>query len=158
MNDNHNISPVTKRSAFVALLAILLLLSGCASVPMADLEQDAKLKKFSIEPDKAALYVYRNENFGGAVKMTVLLDGRLLGDTASKTYLYTEITPGKHQLVSKAENDSILDFTAVTGKIYYVWQEVKMGFFFARSQLQSVDEKTGQAGVIESKLAVPAKQ
>ena len=60
-------------------------------------------------------------------------------------------------MISKAENDSVLDLTAVAGKIYYVWQEVKMGLFLARSQLQPVDEKTGQAGVLESKLVAPAK-
>lgn len=157
MNNSHSISFFAGKTALATLAAILFLLNGCASVPMADLEQDAKLKSFTVKPDKAALYVYRNENFGGAVKMTVLLDGKLLGDTASKTYLYTEIAPGNHQLISKAENDSVLDFAAVAGKIYYVWQEVKMGFFFARSQLQSVDEKTGQAGVLESKLAAPVK-
>jgi hypothetical protein len=101
--------------------------------------------------------VFRNETMGAAIKMTVLLDGKLLGDTASKTYLYTDLEPGNHKLISKTENDSVLDFNAVAGKIYYVWQEVKMGLFAARSNLQIVDEKTGQAGVVESKLAGPVQ-
>ncbi len=87
---------------------------------MADPVQDARLKTFTAMPDKAALYVYRNENFGAAIKMTVVLDGTILGDTAAKTYLYTEIAPGSHRLISKTENDSVLDFTAVAGKIYWV--------------------------------------
>lgn len=139
------------------LLALGLLMGGCASVPMGDSAEDARLKNFSVKPDKAALYVYRNENFGAAIKMTVLLDGKLMGDTAAKTYLYSEIEPGNHKVLSKTENDSLLDFTAVAGKIYYVWQEVKMGLFAARSMLQMVDEKAGQAGVLESKLAAPSK-
>ena len=139
------------------LAGIVLLLNGCASVPMADLAQDSKAKTFTVASDRAALYVYRNESFGGTVKMTVLLDGKILGDTAAQTYLYTEIAPGDHQLTSKAENDSTLDFKALAGKIYYVWQEVKMGLMYARSQLQIVDEKAGQAGVLESKLVAPAK-
>ncbi len=132
----------------------MLIVSGCASVQMGDTQVDAKLKTFTPPKDKAALYVYRNETFGAALKMTVLLDGKILGDTASKTYLHADLEPGKHRLISKTENDSVLDFEAIAGKIYYVWQEVKMGLWQARSQLQMVDEKTGQAGVLESQLAV----
>jgi hypothetical protein len=144
------------RKMFAGLLVVFaVLVSGCASVPMGDATRDAELKTFKPKADKAALYVYRNESMGAAIKMTVVLDGKVLGDTAAKTYLYTDVEPGNHRLVSKTENDSTLDFTAVAGKIYYVWQEVKMGLFAARSSLQLVDEKDGQAGVLESKLAAP---
>jgi hypothetical protein len=132
----------------------MLVVSGCATVPMGDAQLDAKLKTFAPPKDKAALYVYRNETLGAAIKMTVALDGKILGDTGAKTYLYTELNPGKHRLVSKTENDSVLDFEAIAGKVYYVWQEVKMGLWMARSQLQMVDDKTGQTGVLESQLAV----
>lgn len=140
----------------VAFVVLALVMSGCASVSMGDPTRDAELKSFKTSPDKARLYVYRNETFGAAIKMTVLLDGKILGDTASKTYLFAEIDPGNHRLISKTENDATLDFTAVSGRIYYVWQEVKMGLFAARSQLQLVDEQTGQAGVRESNLATLA--
>ncbi|MBN3815104.1 DUF2846 domain-containing protein [Paraburkholderia sp. Se-20369] len=132
----------------------LLILAGCASVPMGDPQRDAELKTFNAPQEKAAIYVYRNESMGGAVKMPVTLDGKILGDTAAKTYLYSEVEPGRHQLVSKAENDSTLDVDTVAGKIYYVWQEVKMGIMYARNKLQLVDDATGQGGVKESKLAV----
>ncbi len=132
----------------------ILVMSGCATVQMGDTQVDSQLKTFTPLKDKAALYVYRNETFGAALKMTVLLDGKILGDTASKTYLYAELEPGRHKLISKTENDSVLDFEAIAGKIYYVWQEVKMGLWQARSQLQMMDDKTGQAGVLESQLAV----
>ena len=146
------------KQMFAGLLVMFaVLLSGCASVPMGDVTRDAELKTFKPRSDKAALYVYRNESMGAAIKMTVLLDGKILGDTAAKTYLYTELEPGKHRLISKTENDSTLDFDAVAGRIYYVWQEVKMGLFAARSSLQLVGEKDGQAGVLESKLVAPAQ-
>jgi hypothetical protein len=146
------------KKLFAALVVLLVMVvSGCASVPMADPARDAELKTFKPKTEKAGLYVFRNETMGAAIKMTVLLDGKLLGDTASKTYLYTDLEPGNHKLISKTENDSVLDFNAVAGKIYYVWQEVKMGLFAARSNLQIVDEKTGQAGVVESKLAGPVQ-
>ena len=40
----------------------------------------------------------------------------------------------------------------VYGKNYFVWQEVKMGIFYAGSMLQQVTEDVGRVGVMESKL------
>ena len=121
---------------------------------MGDPQRDAELKTFSAPQEKSAIYVYRNESMSGAVKMPVTLDRKIQGDTAAKTYLYREVKPGHRQLVSKAENDSTLDIDTVAGKIYYVWQEVKMGIMYGRSKLQLVDDTTGQEGVKESKLAI----
>lgn len=142
---------------FIALsFASLLVMGGCASVPMGDTQRDATLKTFTAPQDKAAVYVYRNESMGASVKMDVSLDGKPIGQTAAKTYLYEEVTPGHHQLLSEAENNSTLDLDVVAGKSYYVWQEVKMGIVYARNKLQLVDDQTGQTGVKESKLAVQA--
>jgi hypothetical protein len=131
-----------------------LVLSACASVPKGNPQQDAALKTFTVPTQKASLYVYRNEAMGAGVKMPVTLDGKSLGSTAAKTYLYAEVEPGQHKLTSEAENTSELTVDTVAGKAYYVWQEVKMGFLYARNKLQLVDEKTGQEGVKESELAV----
>ncbi len=134
-------------------LVVISSLAGCASVPMGSAEQDAALKKFTPPTDKAGLYIYRNESMGGAVTMHVLLDNTAIGDTAAKTYLYKEVTPGKHVITSLAENTDALEIDAKAGTVIYVWQEVKMGAFSARSKLHLVDEATGRTGVSESKLA-----
>ncbi|KVE31469.1 hypothetical protein WI93_03705 [Burkholderia vietnamiensis] len=143
-----------KLKKLFAIGVSLSILAGCASVPMGDPQRDAELKTFNAPHDKAAIYVYRNESMGGAVKMPVTLDGKILGTTGARTYLYSEVDPGHHQLVSMAENDSTLDVDTVAGKIYYVWQEVKMGVMYARNKLQLVEDVTGQTGVKESKLTV----
>lgn len=137
-------------AAFSAVL--VLLLSGCASVPMAPLDQDSKAKDFSPIPNKASLYIYRNESFGAAIPMTVSLNGKALGQTAAQTYFRLNLTPGKYNVESHAENVSNLSLTTEAGKNYFVWQEVKMGMWMARSLLQQTDETTGRAGVMESKL------
>lgn len=133
--------------------AVISSLAGCATVPMGSAEQDATLKKFTPPADKAGLYIYRNESMGSAVTMHVLLDNTPIGDTAAKTYLYKEIAPGKHVITSLAENTDTLEIDAKAGTAIYVWQEVKMGAFSARTKLHLVDEATGQKGVSESKLA-----
>lgn len=133
-------------------LSVALLMSGCASVPMASTSADAQAKTFTPIPDKAVLYVYRNETMGAAIKMPLLVDGASVGDSAAHTYVRKELAPGQHTITSKTEKDSTLTIDMIAGKIYYVWQEVKMGMFSARSALHQVDAAKGQKGVEESKL------
>jgi len=131
---------------------ISLLASGCASVPMADQAADAAAKSFKAPTDKSGIYIYRNETLGAAVTMDLFINGKPLGQTGPKTYAYVEVPPGNQKILSKAENDDLLELNTVAGKLYYIWQEVKMGLLYARNKLSLVDEKTGQAGVMESRL------
>jgi hypothetical protein len=146
-----------KHFLLVGLLAGAALVTGCASVPTASIERDMQTKTFAVKPDKANIYLYRNESIGAAVKMDVELNGKAVGQTAAKTYFMLEVAPGKHTLVSKAENDAVLDVPTKAGKNYFVWQEVKMGLLYARNKLMLVDETTGKAGVAECKLIEAAK-
>ncbi len=54
---------------------------------------------------------------------------------------------------SIAENNATLKLNTEAGKSYFVWQEVKMGMWMARAQLQQVDEAIGRKGVVECKRA-----
>lgn len=139
----------------IGALGAVVLASGCASVQMASTEMDNTAKTYAVKPDKANIYVYRNEAMGAAIKMPVALNGRMVGDTAAKTFLLLEVAPGSHTLISKTENDSVLNLNTVAGRNYFVWQEVKMGLMSARSALQLVDEPTGKAGVAECNLVQP---
>ena len=137
-------------SLVLALVAALL--GGCATVPMGDAKQDASLKTFQVAPDRAALYVYRNESMGAAIKMDVQLDGKQLGQTVANSYIFADLKPGQHTLVSSAENTDTLQFEAKPGQAVYVWQEVKMGVLYARNKLHLVAEQEGRKGVLETKL------
>lgn len=138
------------RRVLLAVAAVAVaLVSGCASVPMASPEADKQAKSYATSPTKANLYIYRNESMGGAIKMTVSVNGRVLGQSGPKTYFLVQVDPGKHEVSSLTENTSTLTVDAQPGKNYFIWQEVKMGAFSARSQLQLVDEATGRKGVDE---------
>ena len=140
-----------KKYLLTACLASAL--AGCASVPMGSSRQDAALKTFTVPPDKAAIYVYRNEAFGGTVKMGVSVDGKPIGQTAAHTYLYEQVSPGEHVVTSKAENTDSIKVDARPGSLVFIWQEVKMGFLFARNKLHLVSTTQGEAGVKEARLA-----
>ncbi|MEE4246800.1 MAG: hypothetical protein V2I33_15420, partial [Kangiellaceae bacterium] len=60
---------------FKLLLALILtsLLSACASVKYADASLDAEAKTYFTPPNKAAIYIYRNEFMGNAVTFDVFL-------------------------------------------------------------------------------------
>lgn len=146
-----------RKIVIIATLGYVALLSGCASVPMASVEEDAKAKTFAVAPGKANIYVYRNENFGAAVKLNVEMDGKVVGQTAAKTYFALEVEPGTHTLTTRSENVSTVDLVAEVGKNYFVWQEVKMGMLSPRSKMQIVEEEKGKAAVNECKLIQLAK-
>ncbi|WP_434602590.1 hypothetical protein [Pseudomonas sp. Z4-7] len=84
--------------------------------------------------------------------MAQTLNGKAVGQTVAKSYFMLSVPAGQQTLVSSAENDSELKLSTEPGKNYFVWQEVKVGFIKARNNLQVVDDKTGRAGVSESKL------
>lgn len=138
------------KKLFAATLVAMSLV-GCASVPQGDPKQDAAAKTFTIAPDKAALYIYRNETMGAAISMDVTLDGAAIGTTGAHTYLYKEVTPGKHTIVSQGQDK--LDIDAAPGTLTFVWQEVKMGMMAAGSKLHLVDATEGKKGVGETSLA-----
>ena len=136
-------------AAFIALTLV-----GCTSVLMGNAKQDAALKVFTVPADRSGIYVYRIGSILGAmVKMDVTVDGTFIGQTASNTYLYKEVTPGKHTVTSKAENTDSIDIEAMPGTLIYLRQEVQMGILYARNKLRLVDEVAGKKGITETTLA-----
>lgn len=137
-----------------APLAFALALAGCASVPMGDAERDAALKTFQAPADRAGVYVYRNELSGG--RMHVEIDGVAVGDTVARTYLHAEVAPGRHTITSRAENVHSIEIDAEPGTLYFVRQEVRPGFWSARTRLHRVDADEGRKGVQQTKLTAAA--
>ena len=139
----------------IAIVAVLLLATGCASVPMAPASVDSEAKQFKSIPDQANIYVYRNEGIGAAIKMGIYADEQPIAQTAAKTFINFQLAPGAHTIRGHAENNSEVTLDAKGGELYFIWQEVKMGFASARNKLQIMDADEGKAGVQECKLVAP---
>ncbi|UPG85206.1 DUF2846 domain-containing protein [Luteibacter aegosomatis] len=130
-----------------AAIAVACLVSGCASVNKASTAANAQAKTFAPITDKAVVYVYRDEIMGSAIKMGVDVDGVMAGETGPKSFLRLALAPGKHVITSHAEKNTSLDLDTKAGQSYYVWQEVKMGVWTARSTLHLMSTADGQKGV-----------
>lgn len=141
------------RGAFFILFGILILSSvGCTSVPMATPEQDAAAKEFRPVAGYSRIYLYRDEVFGGAVSMPVAMDGKVAGGTGPNSYFAWDVPAGRHEITSMTENIDAVTIEAAPSQCYYVWQEVKMGWFQARSRLHVMEVEKGQKGVGRCKL------
>lgn len=121
---------------------MLLALSGCAS--LSNPETDALAKLMRPVEGKAVIYVFRNEEYSAPFKIGLSLDGKSMGSTDADTYMRWSVEPGQHIIVSHSENDAPLVLETEAGKVYYVWQDVSMGFFRPRSDLRRVDRSTAE--------------
>ncbi|MDZ7861208.1 DUF2846 domain-containing protein [Acidovorax sp.] len=143
---------LTRYFRALALFIAALALVGCAQVPRASVDQEAKAKQFAPQAETASLYIYRDELFGGAISMPVNLNNQNLGYTGPKSFFYLNVAPGRYTIESMAENQATISIDVQAAKNYFVWQEVKMGLFQARSNLTQTDEARGRQGVLASKM------
>ena len=135
-----------------AAAASLLLLTACATAPMAVPELDAKAKQFAPVDGKSVVYIYRNESFGGAVKVPISVNNRLIGDTVAGSYFRLVVDPGTYDIQCKAEKDSTVTVQAEAGKVYFVWQEMKMGMWAAGCSMHLASDADGRKAVADCKL------
>lgn len=136
----------------LAVLIVATALTGCASVPMGDTKRDLTLKLFPTIADRSGIYIYRT--YGGpAIHMDIEIDGQRLGKMATKTFLYKEVVPGKHTIVSRASNEDSITFDTEAGKLYFIWQEGVPAFPYIATKLHLVPEVEGKLGVLQTQLA-----
>jgi hypothetical protein len=139
-------------------VAVVLCLSGCASVPQGSGSESTRLKAFPApEEGQAGVYVYRNSVVGQALKKDVFIDGKCVGESANKFFFYQQVKGGEqHKLSTESEfspNDLLLYVEA--GKNYFVRQVIKMGVFVGGARLEQVTESEGKQEVENLKLAEP---
>jgi len=133
-------------SSFLMVIA-LAALSACASRPLADADTDALAKLMRPVEGKAVIYVFRNETYSAPWPVGLTLDGKNMGSTDANTYFRWSVEPGQHIIATHAENNEGLVLETEAGKVYYVWQEISMGYFQPRSTLIEVDRPTAEVAL-----------
>ncbi len=144
----------------ILLLAALFCLAGCASAPsrqhMADDIVNFTLPKLP-EDGKAIVYVVRpTPMLGVAVRFNVFLDDKKpaseMGYNRSAEYIYFDVTPGVHTILSKAENWAEVQIDAKPNDIFFIQQDVQMGIVMARNTICIVDDVVGKYNVKHTTL------
>lgn len=137
----------------IILIISIFLFSGCVpKMTKASFEEDRLAKEFKLDVDNANLYICRNEFFGSAINMPVIVDGKFIGKTEDHSFFYLKFKPGKYNVQSITENIQNLQIEIEKNKNYFVWQEVKMGMWTADSKLHLVSEEVGKECVLSTKM------
>ena len=147
-----------KKMAFVVLASGIL--SGCATVPMADKAVSSQAKAFAEPPaGKAGLYIYRNSTIGGALKKDVRVNGKCIGETAPNMFFYEVVNGGEEQTLSTESEFSPNDLKIKTesGKNYFIRQYIKMGVFVGGAGLEQVSDTQGKADISSLNMAMQGK-
>lgn len=136
----------------------LSVLSGCATVPIADKAQSTKLKQFA-EPAEgmAGIYVYRdNSKIGGGLKKDIYINGDCVGETAPGVFFYQQVSGNQEHTISTESEFSTNDLTLYTkeGRNYFVQQYIRMGVLVGRAALEEVDERFAKDEVTKTDLAI----
>jgi hypothetical protein len=136
--------------------AAMLLVSGCASVPMASQSQSDELKRFSAPPEgQAGLYIYRDSNFGAALKKDIWIDGNCVGESAPKTFFHALVGGDSEHTVSTESEFSPNDLKIFvkSGVNYFIRQSIKVGVFVGGARLTAVETEKGENAVRKLSLA-----
>ncbi len=134
-----------------AMLAVAILLAGCAQLPPTP--QDIQAKRFEPVPDKAVIYIARatvdSPNAG-----TIVLGNVGTITTHPRTYYRWEVAPGTHRIEGFGPSTATANVRAEAGKIYYVQHTVHGGIRdgVRGMSIQQISEDTGRRLVNSGQL------
>ncbi|MEO1081760.1 MAG: DUF2846 domain-containing protein [Pseudomonadota bacterium] len=135
-----------------AVALIFAMLTACAPVDNANTEEAAEAETFQVSEDLSRIYVYRDDNVVLNTRISVSIDGELVGVTGNKTYVVATVDPGTHTIVAKGENTDELTVETVSGEIVFVELGVGLGAFTNRANLFQVESEDGKAAVLQTRL------
>ena len=143
-----------KKMLLVVLVTFLF--AGCASVPMASIEESDYAKEFNPPTNgKSGLYIYRGGGPGTALKKDIFVDDECIGESAPNVFFYTEVEGDKEHKVSTESEFSPNDLMVKvkSGLNYFIRQYIKLGVFVGGANLKVVDEKRGKEDVAKLGMA-----
>jgi hypothetical protein len=115
-------------------------------------EKDAQAKSFVVVPDKASIYIYREQGYMGNEEITVDVGKWAGGRTIGKTFLFMFVNPGDYVITARGDERAELRIEAEAGQIYFVKMRVRPAPVTANASLELVDEETGKTGVRKCKV------
>jgi Protein of unknown function (DUF2846) len=131
------------------LVSLLLTLAGCQTATLQSTADDSAAKRFSTPPGQATIYIYRPSALAGGARVEpVFIDGRMLGQNGSGTFLMIHVGAGHHTVATTAHS---LTLDADVGKAYFIRQTHSA--WGPSSSLARVTEEEGKKGVVACERA-----
>ena len=138
------------RLIFIICLSVVFV--ACASVNLADPNDDSAAKTFSVADGKSNIYIYRDEDVVLNTDVSIEIDEKQMGSTGPQTFILATVSPGRHTIIARGENTETLEITTEAGENYFVWLEIRLGAFTNHGHLHLVSMDEGKKGVMESRL------
>jgi hypothetical protein len=145
------------KNVLIATAVAASLLAGCASVPMDTPENDKLAKEFNPPSEgNSGLYIYRASGPGTALKKSIWVNDKCVGESAQNVFFYEEVMGGQEHKVSTESEFSPNDLLVQTepDHNYFINQYIKIGAFVGGANLKLVDEEKGKEKVSKLKMAV----
>jgi hypothetical protein len=120
-NLNWRRSKLRLTAAALALTGVLLV-CACATAPKASVGADAEAKRFTAPTGMARVYAVRPGVQGSAGTFQILVDGQLQGDLPIRSYLVSDVAPGKHTVMMTVRSSGAMSVVvdAAPGHVYFV--------------------------------------
>lgn len=145
---------------FISIVLLVVLLAGCAGVPLAPDAEDAAAKTFQPPPGKANIYVYRPSAIVASLRtVQIIHQGHTVTSLANGTFAVIKRGEGKHQfavyLGSGALVGQDLDTVVVevvAGQNYFIEVDASSSYFSPDVAIRRVDEMAGRKAIECCKL------
>lgn len=133
---------------------------ACVSVPLAPSTDDAKAKQFGVPSGAMGkIYLARSGTMAPLQKSDIFLDGKWIGTLAPQTYLTFEINAGLHTVKANDAKNGMTDGVSIQvegHKNTYLQEQLYQLFNAEKITFKIVDQQSGQAAVLTSRLISPA--
>ncbi|MDP3013238.1 MAG: DUF2846 domain-containing protein [Candidatus Subteraquimicrobiales bacterium] len=149
----------------LAFFVSLSLLAGCATLPSPEkmaLEVSGYNLPKQNEAESALIYVVRPSSLGALIRFNVFLDDKEdnseMGYNRGSQYIYFLVNPGKHTILSKAENWAEISVDVKAGETVFLKQNPSIGIIMARNSLELIQEVEGKYHVKNTSLGTVIKE
>jgi len=137
------------------MVALILTLAGCQQLPLTP--EDIQARKFEALPDKAVIYLFRDDPDFSDTEARVDFGNNLNLRTYAGTYFRWEVPPGMHQIMSFGGDTGQIRVQAERGKVYFVQQRVAGMRFSPESTFELISESQARSIVSRCVLVKPAQ-
>ncbi len=148
---------ITHSNMKILLFIVASLLSvGCSTVPLEPKKASQNAKMFTIPPaGKAGIYVYRESDFGGALKKDIWIDNKCLGESAPNVFFYQNVKGNKiHTIATESEfSPNQLVINTKAGKNYFIRQYIRMSAGVGGADLEQINEDEAKKAILKLDMA-----